>query len=101
MIHFLDEEIGGKSGMAKFVPTDDFKALNVGFALDEGIASPNETFDVFYAERSIWCKFLSITIIKDSFSCVFHSYPVPYIWKCWSRILAPREHSRRETTLHY
>ncbi|CAD7089930.1 unnamed protein product [Hermetia illucens] len=56
-IHIMfaaDEEIGGKSGMAKFVPTDDFKALNVGFALDEGIASPNETFDVFYAERSIW-----------------------------------------------
>ncbi|GAB0091331.1 hypothetical protein DMENIID0001_061620 [Sergentomyia squamirostris] len=49
-----DEEVGGKLGMYKFVHTDDFKALNVGFSLDEGIASPTETFPVFYAERAIW-----------------------------------------------
>ncbi|XP_055684952.1 aminoacylase-1-like [Lutzomyia longipalpis] len=49
-----DEEVGGKLGMAKFVHTDDFKALNVGFSLDEGIASPTDTFPVFYAERAIW-----------------------------------------------
>lgn len=28
--------------------------MNVGFALDEGIATPDETFPVFYAERSEW-----------------------------------------------
>uniref|UniRef100_A0A1B0CBE7 N-acyl-aliphatic-L-amino acid amidohydrolase n=1 Tax=Lutzomyia longipalpis TaxID=7200 RepID=A0A1B0CBE7_LUTLO len=49
-----DEEVGGKLGMAKFVHTDDFKALNVGFSLDEGIASPTDTFPVFYAERPTW-----------------------------------------------
>lgn len=42
--------------MAKFVHSDDFKALNIGFSLDEGIASPNDVFPVFYAERSTWCK---------------------------------------------
>lgn len=40
--------------MKLFVDTDDFKALNVGFALDEGIASPTDVFSVYYAERSIW-----------------------------------------------
>lgn len=40
--------------MEKFVTTDDFKALNVGFALDEGIASPTEVFNVYYAERTVW-----------------------------------------------
>lgn len=42
--------------MAKFVISDDFKALNVGFSLDEGIASPDNVFPVFYAERATWCK---------------------------------------------
>lgn len=49
-----DEEVGGYLGMAEFVTTDDFKALNVGFALDEGIASPTAQFNVYYAERTIW-----------------------------------------------
>lgn len=52
-----DEEIGGNLGMKLFVKTDDFKALNVGFSLDEGIAGPTEVYPVFYAERSIWRKF--------------------------------------------
>lgn len=51
-----DEEIGGYEGMAKFVETNDFKKLNVGFALDEGIASPTEIYSVFFAERAIWRK---------------------------------------------
>ena len=33
----LDEEIGGVNGMGKFVKMDDFKSLNLGFALDEGM----------------------------------------------------------------
>ncbi|XP_073949486.1 aminoacylase-1-like [Choristoneura fumiferana] len=49
-----DEEIGGHDGMMKFVHTAEFKALKVGFALDEGIASPEEEFILFYGERSIW-----------------------------------------------
>lgn len=53
-----DEEIGGKDGMAKFVNTADFLELNVGFALDEGMASPTEQFPVFYGERSIWHMFI-------------------------------------------
>lgn len=32
-----DEEVGGYLGMAKFVESDEFKAMNVGFSLDEGI----------------------------------------------------------------
>lgn len=51
-----DEEIGGKLGMKQFVKTNDFKSFNVGFALDEGIASPTEDFELFYGERSIWRK---------------------------------------------
>ncbi|XP_048518892.1 aminoacylase-1 isoform X1 [Dendroctonus ponderosae] len=49
-----DEEIGGVDGMRQFVHTEDFKGLNVGFALDEGMASPDDAFPVFYGERNIW-----------------------------------------------
>lgn len=56
MCSVLDEEIGGHDGMEKFVVTKDFKDLNVEFALDEGMASPNEDFVLFNGERSIWRK---------------------------------------------
>lgn len=55
-----DEELGGYLGMAKFATTKEFADLNVGFALDEGIASPTEDFNIYYAERTIWeIEFLS------------------------------------------
>lgn len=51
---YVDEEIGGNDGMMKFVKTNEFHTLNVGFSLDEGIASPDQEFSIFYAERSVW-----------------------------------------------
>lgn len=47
-----DEEIGGKDGLAAFVNTDLFKSLNVGFGMDEGLASSTEVVDLFYGERN-------------------------------------------------
>jgi len=44
--------------MAKFVNTSDFLELNVGFALDEGMANPSDQFPIFYGERSAWRKYL-------------------------------------------
>ncbi|XP_023172478.1 aminoacylase-1 [Drosophila hydei] len=49
-----DEEMGGRRGMRPFVETKEFRALNIGFGLDEGLASPTAEFPVFYAERSVW-----------------------------------------------
>lgn len=49
-----DEEIGGVLGMKAFVKTADFKALNVGFALDEGAPWPYEKFLMYYGEKSTW-----------------------------------------------
>lgn len=42
--------------MREFVKTKEFKELNVGFALDEGIASPDDVYALFNGERCIWCK---------------------------------------------
>ncbi|KAL3853625.1 hypothetical protein ACJMK2_017156 [Sinanodonta woodiana] len=49
-----DEEIGGNLGMGLFVDHEEFKKLNVGFALDEGLANPTEAYTVFYGERRAW-----------------------------------------------
>ncbi|XP_078444441.1 uncharacterized protein LOC144713661 [Wolffia australiana] len=49
-----DEEIGGKDGAAKFVASEEFRNLNVGFVLDEGQASPTDEFRVFFADRTPW-----------------------------------------------
>jgi aminoacylase len=50
-----DEEIGGVDGVAKWVESEHFKSLNIGFALDEGLANPSDTCLVFYGERVPWC----------------------------------------------
>ncbi|KAF9168677.1 adenylate cyclase [Actinomortierella ambigua] len=49
-----DEEIGGVEGMKLLVHRQEFKDLNVAFALDEGIASPKDEIIVFYGERAPW-----------------------------------------------
>lgn len=42
--------------MAEWIKTDHFKSLNVGFAMDEGIANPGEEMRCFYSERMTWCE---------------------------------------------
>jgi aminoacylase len=49
-----DEEIFGPLGMKAFVNSPEFDGLNVGFLLDEGIASEDSVFKVFYGERTCW-----------------------------------------------
>lgn len=52
-----EEELGGELGMRKFVETEKFKSLNIGFTLDEGLASPSDVYKVYYGERCVWCEF--------------------------------------------
>jgi aminoacylase len=49
-----DEEIGGVDGMVLLLGTPWFLSLNVGLALDEGLASTDESYNVFYGERLPW-----------------------------------------------
>ncbi|XP_030378033.1 aminoacylase-1-like [Scaptodrosophila lebanonensis] len=56
-----DEEIGGAHGMKDYVNTKHFKDLNIGFALDEGMADEGEIYSVFYAERTLWHLKLNIS----------------------------------------
>lgn len=49
-----DEEIGGGDGFGTLIETDWFKRLNIGLGLDEGLASENNEYAVFYGERLPW-----------------------------------------------
>ncbi|KHJ39832.1 hypothetical protein D918_10135 [Trichuris suis] len=40
--------------MGKFVETEEFRLLNVGLCLDEGVASEDDIYRIYYAERSLW-----------------------------------------------
>ncbi|KAL3813949.1 hypothetical protein ACJIZ3_015217 [Penstemon smallii] len=56
-----DEEIGGHDGAEMFADSDVFRKMNVGIVLDEGLASPNEDYRVFYGERSPWWLVIKAT----------------------------------------
>ena len=64
VLMMVDEEIGGIDGMSKLIKSEKFKSMNVGFGLDEGYASPDDTMFLFHGERSIWSKW-------EMFSCFF------------------------------
>ncbi|KAK5645353.1 hypothetical protein RI129_006653 [Pyrocoelia pectoralis] len=49
-----DEEVGGINGAKQYVETKNFKKLNIGFALDEGIGGKGDTLIVFYGEKRGW-----------------------------------------------
>ncbi|CAK9136715.1 unnamed protein product [Ilex paraguariensis] len=56
-----DEEIGGHDGAEKLADSEIFKEMNVGIVLDEGLASPNENYRVFYGERCPWWLVIKAT----------------------------------------
>jgi len=47
-------QVGGNDGAGRFTRSEDFAALKVGVALDEGLASPTDAFTVFFGERAAW-----------------------------------------------
>lgn len=49
-----DEEMGGFYGMAAFVESSEFKAMNVGYALDEARVSEANKVSVTNDERCTW-----------------------------------------------
>lgn len=56
---FVDEETGGYKGMVPYVGTEEFKSLNIGFALDEGLTSNDNTFGVTYWDKRPWRKYIA------------------------------------------
>jgi aminoacylase len=56
-----DEEIGGPRGMQEFVRSAEFRRMNMGVALDEGLAHDENTWVVHYGERTpMWVTFTAV-----------------------------------------
>lgn len=49
-----DEEIGGATGMGHLVNSTVFERMNVAVALDEGLPSHDDHYNVYYGERQNW-----------------------------------------------
>jgi len=56
--------------MKAFLCSEEWKELNVGFALDEGLANPIDEFTVFFGERMPWCN--TITLHPQNKSGTIH-----------------------------
>lgn len=49
-----DEEIGGAEGMSIMLASEWYQSVEIGIALDEGLASEDDYYSVFYGERLPW-----------------------------------------------
>jgi aminoacylase len=49
-----DEEIGGSGGMGVLLSSDWYSEVQIDLALDEGLASEDDNYAVFYGERLPW-----------------------------------------------
>jgi aminoacylase len=49
-----DEEIGGSGGMGILLQSDWYSEIKIDLALDEGLASEDSDYSVFYGERLPW-----------------------------------------------
>lgn len=56
-----NEEVGGVYGWQDFVHTDDFRQMNIGFFLDEGLSSEKDGFIALYAERTTFATIFEIS----------------------------------------
>ncbi|GAB0090051.1 hypothetical protein DMENIID0001_047100 [Sergentomyia squamirostris] len=54
ILYVPDEEIGSMDGMKAFAKTQEFRNLNIGFALDEGHVASDDTYLLFHGEKTIW-----------------------------------------------
>ncbi|KAK5638397.1 hypothetical protein RI129_012692 [Pyrocoelia pectoralis] len=53
-VFFVPDEEYGELGLREFVKTKEFRNLNIGFGLDEGDSSPNDSYIAYYGEKSCW-----------------------------------------------
>ncbi|CAL5037435.1 unnamed protein product [Urochloa decumbens] len=86
-----DEEIGGADGFAEFARSEEFRALNIGFMLDEGQASPTDVFRVFYADRLVWRLIVKAAGAPGHGSRMFDGAAVGNLMDCLETVAGFRE----------
>ena len=89
-----DEEVGGE-GMAAFLSSNLYKSLpGIALALDEGLASTDSTYSVFYGERLPWWIEVTATGNTGHGSRFIDNTAVEQIVELANKALAFREGQR-------
>ncbi|KHJ76308.1 peptidase dimerization domain protein [Oesophagostomum dentatum] len=81
--------------MAKFCEMDEFRELNIGFVLDEGLASESSEYKVYYAERCPWWLKVTCTGSPGHGSKFISNTAAEKLHKLISQTLAFREEQRQ------
>ncbi|XP_022814277.1 aminoacylase-1-like isoform X2 [Spodoptera litura] len=89
-----DEETGGKNGMQAFVKTKQFKALNIGFALDEGLTSSDDTLIATYIDRRPWQMEFTVHGEGGHGSSIAEETAAEKLHKLMDTIMAYRENQK-------
>ena len=98
-IHLLyvpDEEVGGLRGIKMLLGDPLIKALNPGLVLDEGLASPDDKFTVFYGERKIWWLRVTATGAAGHGSRFVEGTAVEKLMRVINSVLAFREDQKKQ-----
>jgi aminoacylase len=77
--------------MGEFSKTPEFAALRVGFALDEGIANPEDSYHLFYGERAIWQFRVTAKGKAGHASMMFEDTAAEKLHKVMNKFLSIRE----------
>ncbi|OAE25121.1 hypothetical protein AXG93_3217s1370 [Marchantia polymorpha subsp. ruderalis] len=91
VVYTPDEEIAGEEGFESFVASEQFRGMNVGVAIDEGGATPGDSFRVFRGEKAAW--WLTITAFGKSChgSVMLQNGAIENLIKSMNSIMAYRQ----------
>jgi aminoacylase len=96
-----DEEVGG-AGMAAFLQSNVYQSLpnGIALALDEGLASTNDTYSVFYGERLPWWVEIKATGPTGHGSRFIENTAVEQLVELTNKALAFRQGQRDQLQLN-
>lgn len=94
LVYVPDEEVGGERGMKLLLAHELVRRLRPVVALDEGLASPDERFSVFYGERKIWWLLVRAAGPAGHGSRFIEGAAVPKLLRVASAVAAHHEAQR-------
>ncbi|KAJ8904537.1 hypothetical protein NDN08_001055 [Rhodosorus marinus] len=90
-VTFVPEEETNGSGMESFVNSEDFKPLNIGFSLDEGLPTEGNDMAVYYGERGTWKLHITVNSKTGHGATLPHQTAIMRLHDILGKILADRD----------
>jgi len=90
-VTFVPEEETTGSGMESFVNSEGFKALKIGFSLDEGLPTEGNDMAVYYGERGTWKLHITVNSKTGHGATLPRQTAIMRLHDILSKILADRD----------